>query len=539
MGPSASRTATALNKTALEKLDQLAEYFTEKISEQSLNFLYLVGIKNPTALDKLLIKLKRNTLQLKIKITADHVDTAIQLLYKQMALPASILASIDKYLETKEILTLEKITRFLHSDVDSNRSLLAIEQALHVISSLNLLTTEIPKNNFLKALISAIIAYNKKDHNNPEKTLAWLNQALQIPPNSPLALLLDFLIDRIITLGSTLIESPVRTMGLSELFFIFEELAVQANLPVTHESNARLLADINAIMIAMNVCIKNPIAFYDVVNLQQNSKIALLMNLKRYVQEPLILERFFSTPEFHHYFGKRDAEENNNKEAFLMALAPCVTAHAQQNPNFSAFLNTCKKQLPLMLHDKKFSQWFMRECQQKNTVHLDSLFFVQIANEESLRSTQIGSLVFAANKLVSMGFSPRSASTATSGSFQPLIRPDVPMTTSKNLKSLSAFYNGLDASHQQKLIRELILLAVIVEQNNHLFTRPAQTNHDKIKQDSHQPLSKKANQPLRYKNDRFFPTITIHAAQNAISKKMVKSKEALVLKRTLYRPLTH
>lgn len=549
MGPTASRTATDLHKTAHDKIKQLAEYFTEKTSEKSLHFLFQIGIKNPSALDKLLIKLKRNTSQLKTQITAAHVDTVIELLYKQMALPANIFESIDAYIESQaDELNVSGANFIPHRYESSEATPLVLKRAVHIIDKLNLLNKNNRQNEFLKKMIRAIIEFNDKEQKNGDnqvitqveiatKASRWLSSSMAVSESSNIKKIADFLTARIITLGYTTIKSPVRTMGLSELFFIFEELAIQADLPIAHDSNLPLISEINAVMLSLSICVEQPTAFYDIVTLQQHDvETETLPILRRYYQAPLLIEQFFSSNQFHRYFGNRDSLDAINQEAFFMTLAPCLLMQNRgqedhqpiAKSDFIHFIQVCRKQRTVILDSQKFMDWFEQACIAINIEDLLKLFFFETIEQKiSVCLSQVGSLVFVANKLISMGFSPRSTTAAATGLFQPLISPDIPMTTTKNLKAINVFYNNLEQSLQKKMLNELVLMAIVIQSDSPSLKPVRSTKHQASPKPRTTPAltikkainsKTKLSKQNKHRKERFFPTLSIKTKEKPMEK---------------------
>ncbi len=468
------------SKHTHEQLKRLIDYVSGQLNDVSIGFLHDVCEKNATALDKLITKCQ----QLKIKLKADDVNKALESLHKQMRLPKNILETIQYYLLDKRMISIANVLNSVSSKLESDASASDVLQAtLHVISNLNLLINSNPEEQFLRSIITMMLDFQNKEHHsakscNPRKRTAddaskWLRTLLAVSEKSDLTKLIDLLADRLY-LGGNMICGGSRNMDFTELFFLFEDVAIQAELQVTHESNQKLILDINAIMLTTFVCKRIPTAFFDVVSQQQNSSHnAPLLLMQQYYQKSLVIEQFFNSENFQHYFRVHGNQDQTNRHAFLSSFVNylhAVTSH--QNDRIDAniqiiaqFLELCRKQSNDMT-DQEFVLWLEQATiEHKLDVTIQSFLFNAIEREAESNNNKIGSLVFVANKLVSMGFSPRSASVATTGFFQPLITPSVMQTDSKNFKALKLFLETLKPNQRNQLINELLLSSLVRYRN--------------------------------------------------------------------------
>ncbi|MDA9271974.1 hypothetical protein N9Q05_01145 [bacterium] len=469
-----------------ENVDELINSFSTissgRPNEKSVQFFQYILQKKSNIAAILPDKFKRNATQLKADIHATHIDLAIASLYKQMELPEHSLESIDTFLLSNTMPDSTDIMKQLASHAFTSDSLGALERTLHVIDNLKLLIEKNSRNQFLKTIIGIIIFLNDQSKNsalspgnnyrsNKTKRISkWIFSSFGIAEKSDLRKLIDFLVDRMVILGSITIFSPTRAMDLAELYFVFEDIAKQVGLKVIHESNERFLSDINAIMLAMSVCKKNPSALYDVVALQQNNnKTGTLSLLNRYYNKPLLLDQFFKSSHFHRYFGKRESLDHINQQAFLISLANQFTFQpendqADEMATIIKFIDLSRKKAKTNVSDIGFIEWFEGDAVQLSLLKkVQNGFFTTIERRSTHRLSQVGSLVFVANKLISMGFQPRSVTVAATGLFQPLISPDVARIDAKNLKSLHQFFNQLQSTALQQQLANEILLAVVVQ----------------------------------------------------------------------------
>lgn len=483
-----------------QQVNRLGDNFSADLNEQSLMFLKSLWKNAPFPFDQLLTKLERHPFTLKVH----HIETVVTLINNQMALPETILSSLQSYLgccpnfesiindllavHAPELLVSATTHHLIHHSLP--HALETANRVNKVLDNLGILINNDDVSRFLRAVINVLIQFhdheqkNKGEHNSVEVATAvrvsdWLNNALAISDESDLKLLLNFVANHIIVLGTTIIFSPTRTMDLSELFLEFKDVAVSAalkvaykspELPVVLESKVGLVYSLDAIMLIVGICDKNPAAIYDLVAMQEASaSTATLPMIKSYSQTPLLLEQFFTSDGFRRSFNNGSSDAIN-QQAFLMSLTPhlCMRAElsgANQREDAHTFMKLialCRKERLNNLDHVAFMHWFNSQCltHEMNRVVL-AFFFADIDREIAFCKSQELSLVFVANKLMSMRFSPKSVAGAASGRFQPLINPQVPVQDAENLRALKQFYDGLDKSQQEVLIGELLFVVVV------------------------------------------------------------------------------
>jgi len=473
----ASRLDTRAGKHTHEQINRLVDHITGQLSDTSFFFLHDVCAKNPDALEKFNTKCQ----QLKLVLKAEDINRVIDSLQKQIHLPQHILETIQYYLLDKRTNSIANVLNTVSNKLvaDTYSTDMILQASMHVMNNLNLLINSNQEEAFLRSIVTMMINFQSKEHHatkthNLRKRTAddaskWLRTLLALSDKSDLSKLIDLIADRL-QLGDNVISGSNRNMDFTELFFLFEEMAIQADISVIHESNKKLMLDINAIMLTTLVCKKAPVAFFDVVALQQHSKqLPILQLMQQYYQTPLVLYQFFNDKNFQHYFRQHGSTNEINQQAFLLSFATYLHdlgfhAHDKTDIHFQhlfQFLDLCHKQDHEM-SDLEFVTWFERTLPEYNVEeNIQATLFNAIERELELNNHRSGSLVFVANKLVSMGFSPRSASVATTGFFQPLITTNIRHTDALNLAALKKFYDQLKPKPQRQLIKELLLSSLI------------------------------------------------------------------------------
>lgn len=484
---------------------------------KTIDFFYEIITKHPNPTTIIPEKFKRNNGELKSNIQSYHIDLAIAALYKQKELPRNILESIDIHIKNNQLPEIHELT---------NHSLGVLEQTLHLIDNLKLF--EIPKerDHFLKQLISAIVIHHERlryDPCHPDNDYTYENAVLKIKQYitsewniskaSDLNKLVEFLIDRIIILGTINIYSATRTMSLAELYFVFEDIANQVGLTIVHESNKNLVFNINITMLTLSVCKKNPSALYDIAALtDQQTKTNILPLLKRYHNQPLLIEEFFQSNNFYRYFGKRKSLDAINQQAFLISIAAQLRFQAKHKKckdtkDILKFIKTTRIQYKMHESIEMFMEYFTTHAYQTNMlIKIERVFFTTMKRRSTYRLSQVGSLVFTANKLISMGLSPRSMTVAATGLFQPLINPDAARIDAKNLKAFNDFFNQLKTTAlKQRLINEILLTTIIQPDIIHYSPTPQKPSIIKI----NATKFKKAKTTKKIHHDNLFAKISI------------------------------
>ena len=483
----------------VEQINRLGVGFNEALHPQSLVFLHDLWHKAVFPFDQWLTKFERSALQLR----SHQLDTVIAMLHTEIALSEGIMDSLHDYLlASPDAESIIDALLPLHAS-ELNESALehhlmhhALPHALEIANRVNqvmdhfsLLTVNDPACRFLRAVVTLMVQFHDHEqkmegeyHSVEEATAArvsgWITTALALSEHEPLKKLIDFMVGRIIVLGTTMIYSATRTMDLSELYFDVRDLATTAGYPVVHallserssgapESKAGLIHSMDAILLLAGVCDKNPASIYDVVVRQSGDEaISTLSMMNRYFQRPLLLEQFFESKAFFSPFD-HGALPLASQQAFLMALIPHVSMRAElSGPCSHAFIDfilLCRRERLRLESHAAFIDAFHAQCitlDMNRTVGL--FFFEAIESQINFCISQERGLVFVANKLMSMGFSPKSMTGIASGHFQPMITPRAPVRDAENLRALKIFYDQLDQDSQAMMISEL-LFAIVVQ----------------------------------------------------------------------------
>ena len=489
-------------------------YFFSELSEDSRCFLHLLWKNAPNHLEQLINKLNAQHFIL----TASHVATILEQLEQEQRLPENILRVLADYLEMRPLIQEgnERITEteqiikglfvqhgpgLLESANNLNHCHHSLPHAFEIFMRVNkvmehlgLLTHDEPINRFLRSIITLSIQFHDLIQKSPqqktiekelkgeclsaeeesaERVIRWIVASLDIASQPELVMLINFIVNRIIVLGTTVIFNKpptvdcMVTMDLSQLFLEFKQVAVEAglseayalpdDLSVTPLTKAALMHSIDVIMLVTGVCDKNPASLECIVMNEVDSIIPLM---KAHFQTPLLFEIFF---ESEHFISPYPEETRAfNYQAFLKALIP----HVCMRGEFSAakgekeaieciqFINLSRKLKQNMRH-QEFSVWFNQaSCAHEMKENVSTFFFQQIEQEAHFCRSQIAGVRFTLDRLRGLPFSGCSPE-----NIQRLINPNVPEIDAKNLIAFKNFYFN---SHEQvRLISELLFAVTI------------------------------------------------------------------------------
>lgn len=461
--------STDLAQNFEEQILFLSQNFPGKLHEKSLQFFKKIWEQQPSVLSKLPAKLKKNSLKLKSKITAQHLNRVIFSLDLQQQLTTKIFTALDHYIiDVKNQSHLGKLHKLAHEF--STASLIA--QTFNVCDCLSILKEATPYHQFLRSLIQVMIYLNEQtllpEHQRHESIVRKVVALLGISDSSDLLKLVTLLSDRII-LATTTIHSHVRSINLNEVFFVLQALYQPSALQTSHDE---FFKDLDVMMLALSVCKKRPFVIYDVLVSQQTN---ILKELPDYFTSPLCLEVYFRSGFFSAYF-KQDAKEKINRQAFLLSMSQTLSYEAMSkydNRSILAFIQICQKQRTKYKNKNDFTRWYKLAFSAQKIQHrLQRLLFDQMSNYNDNQLSDIGSLIFSANKLITLGYSPRSTHVASLGLFQPLIDANIIHTDVKNRHGFKDFYFTLTSTEQIQLLQELLLI-IAFNTSNIMLNPPA------------------------------------------------------------------
>ena len=454
-----------------------------QLDDDTLDFFIQTNEKNKEVFNDLLSQLKA-LCDNKLYLKAHHLNALIYSLKQQMNLPIDVLNSLDVFLNNNSVdydATLQGL-RSTHGPELDNTAQQALRlhhaaphalevsvRSMYVLQHLGLFTVHAARANFLKAVIRFIIEFHDYEQmpsrgfvSAEEATgntlFIWLTTALKIEKNSSMDAFMAFIINRIIVLGTTMVFSPVRTMDLSELYFLIESAAKRIDFELAHSSNLLIIQSIEAVMLVAGLCDKNPASVPLIAEQQEKDKQLATLNLLENYQKNKVLVAFFNKGCFKPYFN------NNNTPAidiqtFFITLAPHVGMRtelsAHRNPELSRALiqfiaeGRVKR---LTLSKEQFIEWYDEEFSKQKLVKvLHELLFLSINNEIAFNHSQLGGLTFVSSRLLQNKLINAAD----------LIDANVPARDAANLEALNEFNKKLDTRQQEALASELVMAVLL------------------------------------------------------------------------------
>lgn len=513
-------TALSINKGSCketqEQMSNIIDYISGEISSDSLNFLREICEKNPYGLEKIIKKFK----SLQIKPKAHLIDLVINAINKQISIPENILSTIQAHLSNTQIDNMAQVLNLFSTKLEKN--LLDnddLQYVLQIINNLKIFINPSQEEKFIKSIIVLMLNFHHKQINNNKahsrkkvnftEAAKWIKSLLSISEKSSLIQLIDYIAVRLYINQETLIGLK-QNMELTELYTIFEDLALNADMEVYTEKNKPFLQNINAIILIDLICVKNPMAFIDIVSVQINNPIKnIYAQIKNYFENNLILNDFFHGAKFQKYYKNTHDMNESNIHAFTITFSNHLL------DSYNSVINI--KQITDFLHhafekcdnydEKNFNAFIQR---MSFTKLFEEKFINNFLPELELRAlTKLkrhGSFSFIANKLVSMGFSPKAQNFKNTGVFQSLITLQTLQKDVQNIKALRLYFNDIPENTKTQLIREL-LLTLLVRYRAHpckLENQPKPFNKKYIRANSLPVLNniKKANNSNRLNSQK-------------------------------------
>lgn len=441
-----------------------------------------------------------------VSLQTDHLDTVIASFNKQRSLPPHVLTLMDECLKSripsaehiKDTLSRLSQTYFtrirkqakdlhlLHHDVAHALEIKSRTKQT-IFQALELPMAETPLKQFLQQLIGFLIQFhdlvqgNQPHAKNAEQATA-LTLCRDISDNlfiieAPLMnQCIEFIADRLIVLGTTMVFSTQSTMDLSELFFLIENAARRVGWSLLDDSNAQFLQIINIAMLITGVCDKNPVTMRSVVRCQADDEAMVTLPLiKKQLSHPSLLEQFFSTEHFSTYFSYPRLDQ----QAFLIALVPHLCMRAELSVKkapkeaeaFMRLVSVLKNHYfnPTKQSFKSVLDTTLRPQNLRNI--LNKFFFSAIDSEITFSRSQIAGLRFANQTLHALfrEIDPANQLDAT------IIDATIPEIDSMNLLALREFYVTLTPVEQTQLSEEMLL--AVVFQAGTLYQEKSQLSH--------------------------------------------------------------
>lgn len=458
------------------------------LNEKSLEFFSLLHRTNKAIYDALILKLKALCQVNKVFLNGHHLDTVIAAINQQRSLTPDVLKCVTSYLKEapvdyKKTLQYLRLTHGPELDIRAQatqklhhaapHALEIRERTMLALEALHLFPESEVYSAFFKEVIAFMIEFHDEEQINKgsfmsveEATVAhlleWLNKALDLESRPQLQALLAFIANRVIVLGTTMVFSPIHTIDLSELYFLMEESALKAELFVADSSNFVLNNILKATMLMTGICDKNPVSLPLVVERQANDAETTTHSLlTKYLNAPLLIERFFTTASFKPYFNAQGPCSAVDYQAFFMTLVPhlsmCTELSVKAKPGLAAnlisFVSDCR-QKHHSLNTRDFALWYKGAFSARQMFAVvDELFFTAISGEVSFSRSQLTGLESACARLKQFKFIEEADVR--------FVDIHAPERDAQNLIAFDSFYKALDKERKKTLLKELLLALVV------------------------------------------------------------------------------
>jgi hypothetical protein len=520
MGLTASCVDRRSSKQSCDQISKLVDYISGELNNDSLEFLQNACSRNSQALDKLLVKCER----LGLKLKACDINLVVEALQTQMDLPQNIFATIKNHLLDKRMNSIANVLHIFSEKLENKLPATdVLKPIFHVLNNLSIFVNASPEEQFLRSILTMMLNFHNKEYSyskpiesrrrNPGDTAKWLKSLLSMSEKSSLIKLIDFLGIRLHLAGNT-INGEFRSMELTELFFIFEDMANCADMNLTHAENEEFIKDINAIILIAQVCKKAPTSLLDVVEMQLDCRDMDILNLmQEYNLAPLQIGKFFKGKNFNPYFRRHQTEDRVNPQAFLTTLSNYLhTIISYSNERFDEniqpiadFIQQCNNSSNKMT-DEEYILWLKDlSLDSKMQVAIETTLFDALEHEAKACVHKFGGLGFVATKMVSMGFSPRAEVSMNTGVFHPLVTARTLQTDLENIQSLRLFVRKLDYKQKNQLMTELLLTLLVRYRKN-----PSK-------------LENQPKVPAKRQADTSYPLPTLHNMRKTKNSKTVRA----------------
>jgi hypothetical protein len=480
-----------------------------ELNENTLRFFDGLATKNEAAFNTLMSSLGELCTTNNLFLTGGHIDTVIASLDKHTTFPPDAMVILDEYLtgtnpdigaivtglrqeHRPEIARTASTRALVHHDIPH-----AVEirmRTMHVIRSVfNLWNTGSKQDRFLSGVASIIIelhdlvqkdkgTYASVEVATAARVVAMLTEKLHIETNPKMIKIIELMADQIIVGGTTMVYSKTSTSDLSYIFAMVRDAATVAEY-ITLPMEGPIADFCNTLEVVehtTSVCDKTPVAFHAIGALQHaDTLVDSLPLVKRHSSShhgatssaaPTLLEQFFSSGTFIHFFSGEDAAQNQQR--FLISLVPHLSMRAEicssdKSPpvveaatKYMDFIRECRTYRKT--HPDGFNSWYAEKFSERGMTNvIETVFINNISEEIKFSRSQVNSLRVVRDRLVELLPLVGRRELVGPLTSTPIIDPEVPAKDATNLETLRLFYMGLEPADKVQLCSELFLVAAL------------------------------------------------------------------------------
>lgn len=449
------------------------EYISGTLHKESIVLLEAICLKNPSLLEKFIIKCAKQSLN----IRARDFDLVVKALDMQVKLSNKIMPTIHAHLLDNKFNELANFLNMLVENLQEELPPTDVMQAImKMIDNLKIFAKQNSDEKFIKSILLLMLNfYNKQTNDNEDShyldSAKWLESLLGISQRSSLIQLIKYIAIRI-AIAKIKVHGVQKNIQLTKIFYIFDEMTQELEINQPATENKKIIRDINACIMLGMLCKATTHTMVDAtVQEMQAAKNNILVAQQELYLQTSELHTFMTSNDFTNYYKYNPQLQKINTYAFFANftklfsetlvssprielqtiqnfIGDCVTTiNSTPNKNVIAFLDNLEI-------DANIIETFHKHC-------LPVLLRIQ-----KLKISKTNSLNFIANKLVNLGFSPRSITYSNAGIFQPLVTKN---KSSIDYKNLQALYDYLEFSNEEQrsvLIKDLIAILLISHTNN-------------------------------------------------------------------------
>ena len=447
------------SRSSIESHEQtrgLLDHISGDLDKDSLSLLENICLKSPAALAKLISKFKKNS----ITIKAADFNLVVKALLMQTNLSEEILPTIHAHLLDSKVNNLAKIlnmlTDNLQSELPASDTLQAIIQ---VINNLQIFAEPVPEEQFIHSIMILMLNFHIKQTDNAsnyQDSAKWIKSLLSISEKSSLIHLVDYIAIRL-NIAGIVIHGGQRNMELTELFSAIDDIANSIELTTCKEKNIGLINNISACTIIGIICKKAPHAIVDVVDREMTDAVYPVAD---------ILNEFVQSDNFKEYYKRHPELANHNYYAYLNQLTnllhdQLITGTHFANPKLKTFIINCVNSLDAISEGELENYLTNLDIPDEIINIFCADFLENFRHQQQKQFNLANSLEFCANKLVNLGFAPRSITFSEVGAFQPLVCKNKHVLNRQNNLALTYYVSTIDPDKRASLVKELVVALLI------------------------------------------------------------------------------
>jgi hypothetical protein len=435
-------------------------------------------------------------------VRAHHFDAVIRVLKLQINLPINAIGLLRSYLEHNDsnihmIIRdlrrefLPKISQQAYELNYAHHSLIhAVEMkncAIPVITKdLGIFASEDDKLDiFMRDTISVAIENHDRIQGDPGKypsveqataalVTQWITGMHKEERNFPdfICQIIEYVVEYIITISTTMIFSKTDAMDLSELFLLIQNAAFESGLGSIHETNKEFFLQVRTSSLIVATCDTVPCSIIPAVRRQAETQrtnsinhLALYHVAKPHTSIGSVIKHFFENELLNFVHYSADFSKEISQQAFLRGKIPKIGMLIELSRNdlqncghaksLGSFIRFCQNQYVESDSFNEFIDVYEENFTAEIVTALKELFLnrEKINHEKNFCLSQV-------EKIKKIAEEVRSYQEKY-GNFGEIINHDTPSIDADNLEGFFVFYEALNEASKLRLIKEVALNMVM------------------------------------------------------------------------------